>query len=138
MGAAWTIVAEKPELRAVVQVSGKAVGKHFDRLGVVAEEKGMRRIEHYCSQSREEAMAFLCGELGISEDDVAEIDIADEAWFDPEEGLQYVRALHELTAQDHSMTRQAREAVMRDLEDYETALARLAEGACRFHFAVDV
>ena len=97
----------------------------------------MRRIEHYCSQSREEAMAFLCGELGISEDDVAEIDVADEAWFDPEEGLQYVGALRGLIAQDHSMARQAREAVLRDLEGYETALAKLAEGDCRFHLAVD-
>ncbi len=137
MSAAWYIVAEKAELQAAVQIDGKAVGKHFDHLGVVAEEKGMRRIEDYFSQSREEAMAFLCGELGISEDDVAEIDIADEAWFDPEEGLQYVRALHELIAQDHSMARQAQEAVLRDLEDYATALTKLAEEKCRFHFAVD-
>lgn len=129
MGAALYIVPETPVPGVDEFSNGKAIAQ-VDEIELEELCKSLRvtSLWAFVSQDPEAFAAFF-------EADEAN-ELLDETWFEAEEGLKTVRALH-----GHLVTHPGAlangEALIDDLQDYEWALSALAEQNVKWHFAVD-
>jgi hypothetical protein len=137
MGAAWYIVAEKPELQDQIGLNGKFIGMHFDHVNAIAANNGCKRIEHYHSQRKEDLLDFIQAEMEDITDSVDPNKLPEEIWFSPVEGMQYIQKLLELTQDDSCTSRSTKIEILADLNQYLKAMRILRDNNSRWHFTVD-
>ena len=129
MSLAWYIVAETEPDDYEIFVNGKAIA-HSDEeaLGTIFEEIGEKHLEEFLSPAPEELEDFL--------EDAGDVELPDEEWFAPDDGLKIVNALLSYLARNTgALDNQA--AVISDLEEYRLVLSQLKERGIRWHLAVD-
>ncbi|MET1079815.1 MAG: hypothetical protein ABWY06_17525 [Pseudomonas sp.] len=130
MGAAIYIVPERPLPGVDDFVNGKAIAKVDEiELEELCKSLKVTSIWAFVSQNADEFMEFL-----DADDETG--DLLTEAWFEAEDGLKTVRALHgHLVTHPGSLANGS--ALIDDLQDYEWVLSALAEQDIKWHFAVD-
>lgn len=131
MGAAYYIVLDREIAGIDTFVNGKAIARESEQLDQVTQRLGLRELNDFVSANPEELLS-IAEELGV------ELPHAPppEAWFTPEEGLNWISNLQSRLT-DHPYEVGDAEAVMRDLAEYRDLLLAVQAHAARWHFAVD-
>ena len=164
MSVAYVIVSETPIEGFDLFVNGKALAHASDRLDELAEAAGVRPLMDFFSMDPEEVDALFEGvdlapgpgdDPALSNEDDADggddaPDLADlmdeppgaEEWYTADEGLVTVRALIQAVGAAPAPAvvdpfDPPTEAILADLREFESVLARLAADGIRWHLMVD-
>jgi hypothetical protein len=155
MGVAFYIVTEKEMPQDDIYVGGKALA-HCDDLDELAKNAGVRPLMEFFSCSREDAESTLDDFRAITDDlanltghredaesmlsDLEDIDLEgfpDVNWFEAKEGLLTVRGLISYLNTNPKAVKKT-DAVIDDLQQFESVLTKLDNAGVRWHLAVDV
>jgi hypothetical protein len=89
MSAAFFIVLDRKEPAFDTMVNGKFLSQDAMRLEKVAKSLGIRPLEEFVSYSPEEARAMM-RDMGTNPDEIAEMELPEQKWYEPQEGLDWV------------------------------------------------
>lgn len=131
MGAAYYIVLDREIAGLDPFVNGKAVARESERLALVTQQLGLRDVNEFVSADPDELLA-IAEELGV------ELPHAPppEAWFAPEEGLNWTSQLEShLNNNPHDVGDAC--AVLEDLAEYRNVLIAAETHSAQWHFAFD-
>ena len=161
MGAAYSIVSERPIDGFDLFVHGEAVAGASDRLERLAADAGVRTLMDFFSMEEAEVDALFDllvldpdaaeGEAELrspeppssTEDEVPTLDETPPAvWFEARDGLVTVHALIEAihnqpTPETPDSYEPTPEAILDDLKKFAAVLGHLADEGIRWHLAVD-
>ena len=127
MGAAYYIVLDNDDPGFETSVNGKAVARDRDALVGITDKLKLPAIDELAS------FADLAAEFRVD----PELPAAKEKWFDPAEGLEWVRAVREYIEANPNCAKKP-EAVIADLDEYEHVLSKAQGIDAKWHFAVDI
>lgn len=129
MGAAIYIVPERPVSGVEDFINGHIIASVDEvELEELCQRLKVTSLWAFVSQNPEQFAEFLDQPQDLDE-------WVGETWFEAEEGLKTVRALHgHLISHPGSLANGS--ALIDDLQDYEWALSALAEQGIKWHFAV--
>ncbi len=135
MSAAFFIVLDTKAPGFDTEVNGKYLSQDVTGLKTVAESLDIRPLEEYVSYSPEEAVEIM-EDMGIDADEIAGMELPEQNWYDPQEGLDWVRKVSEhLEANPLAVTNQ--EGVLADLADYASVFERAKAIGARWNLKVD-
>jgi hypothetical protein len=128
-------IATKKKIRGFDPfVNGKAVGRADEsELDAVCKAAELQSLWGYVSQNPDDLADFLEGE-GLDAEGDGEPEA--EEWYEPGEGLAFVRALSGyLKANPNSIKNST--GIVSDLTEYESVFNVLVQKKVKWHFAVD-
>ncbi len=129
MSVAIYIVAEGDAGEEETSVDGKALGHvEPDVLDAIARGLGCTPLYDF--------MIFDSDDIAEFVDDIDELDLPPERWFDSKDGLQTVRSLKAHLEANPADVADAAE-VIEDLDDFERVLALLVARGSGFRLAMD-
>jgi hypothetical protein len=132
MSAAYFIVLDNSDSGFDPFVNGKAIARETEQLSRIASYLGLKTPDDYVSMSGEDVGA-MAAEFDIGED----IPAAAEQWFDPSEGLTWIRQLRaHVQSNQESVDNPA--AVVADLTAYERVLSQAKSVGAKWHLSVDI
>jgi len=133
MSAALYIVPEKEIAGFDSAVNGKALSAGEAELALITEKLRVTSLMDFFSQSPAETIDFIAYQGGADDD----LDVADETWFSPADGLKTTRALLGYLEENPDAA-SATHAITRELREFETVLQKLSDENVRWHLAVDM
>ena len=129
MSVAIYIVSESDAEDDEIAVDGKALG-HVDPDVLDAIARGLGCTPLY------DFMSFAADDIAEFVDDIDELDLPPERWFESKDGLQTVRSLKTHLEANPADVADAAE-VIDDLTDFERVLSLLESRGAGFRLAVD-
>jgi hypothetical protein len=135
MSAAFFIVLDREDPGFDTTVNGKFLSQDAKRLGKVAELLGIRSLEEYVSYSPEEARAMM-EEMGTDPDEIEGLELPEQKWYDPQEGLDWVSQVCQHIQANPSHVKNAK-GVLEDLEQYRGVLEQAKAVGARWNLQVD-
>ncbi len=135
MSAAFFIVLDQEDPGFDTMVNGKFLAHDAKKLAKVAKSLGIRSLEEYVSYAPDDARLMM-EELGTSPDEIEGLELPEQAWFDPTEGLDLVARLSEHIRANPSAVRNA-EGVLADLEEYKVVFDNAKANGARWNLQVD-
>jgi hypothetical protein len=135
MSAAFFIVLDRKDLGFDTMVNGKFLSQGAKRLEKIAKSLGICPLEEYVSYSPEEARAMM-EDMGTDPDDVAGMELPEQKWYDPQEGLDWVGRVSAHVRANPSSVRNPK-GMLADLEEYRTVLEQAKQVGARWNLQVD-
>ena len=114
-------------------VNGHALSTYDEKLTQLAEELRVTPLPEFFSMDAEEAAEML-EEMG---GDPSEMEIAEEAWFEPAEGLKTIETLQHHLQQNPAAVPDS-DAILADLREWHAVLTRAQAEGVRWHSGVDI
>src|SRR5262245_10886538 len=105
--AAYFIVLDQKDPGFDTMLNGKYLSKEAKRLEKIAKSLGVRALDDYVSYSPEEARAIM-EDMGTDPAVKAKMELPEQKWYDPEEGLDLVRKLSAHVKTNPSAVKNAR------------------------------
>jgi hypothetical protein len=127
MGAAYYIALDNGNPGFDTMVNGKAGARVRDAIVAITDKLKLPGIDDLAS------FADLAAEFGVDPD----LPAAQEKWFEPAEGIQWVRAVRDHIQANRKSVKKP-EAVLADLNEYEDLLTKAQSIASKWHFAIDI
>ena len=135
MSLALFIVAEDHKYQNEVFVNGKCFADHYDHVGVLAKDKGLKHIDDFIVNILDENMAE---ELGLSVEDIKNNNAKlEKIWFKADEGLKYFEKVIEIVKKDGDTTDKTKNEVIPDLIEFINALKILKSKNVGWRFQWD-
>lgn len=131
MGAAYYIVLDREIAGLDPFVNGKAIARESEQLAQVTQHLRLRDVNEFVSANPDELLS-IAEELGVELPN----EPPPEAWFTPEEGLNWIARLQSHLADNPHDVGDA-SAVLDDLAEYRSLLIVAQNHPARWHFAVD-
>jgi hypothetical protein len=135
MSAAFFIVLDQKDPGFNTAVNGKFLSQDAKRLAKIAKSLGICPLEEYVSYSPEEARAMM-EDMGTDPDDIEGMELPEQKWYDPQEGLDWVGQVSAHVRANPSLVRNPK-GVLADLEEYGTVLEQVKEVGARWNLQVD-
>jgi hypothetical protein len=107
-------------------IDGKALGRFEKELAEIAERCGVQPLMSFFSTNVDDASEFLQNE------GLADVEVPEEQWFPPQDGLRTVEALLREIANVPELA-----DVRTDLLAFQNVLRRALERGIRWHLAID-
>ncbi len=133
MGAELFIVLEREIPGFDTYVNGRYLSQSEEQLHELTAELKLTPLMNFFSQNPEEAMDIMA-DLGA---DAGDLELPDESWFAPEDGLKTVEALIAQLTQRPELYENAANIVS-ELEEFQAVLARAQTEGVRWHLGVDI
>jgi hypothetical protein len=127
MGAAYYIVLDNKDPGFDTFVNGKAVSRDAKGIAKIAATLNLPDINDLAS------FADLSAEFGVD----PALEAAQEKWFEPAEGLAWVRAVRQY-ARANPTSLKAPDRVLAELDEYEELLEKARGIGSKWHFAIDI
>jgi hypothetical protein len=127
MGAAYYIVLDNKDPGFDTFVNGKAVSRDADGIAKVAATLNLPDINDLAS------FADLAAEFDVDPD----LEAAQGKWFEPAEGLAWVRAMRDYVRGNPDWLKAA-DRVLSELDEYEKVLMGAERIGAKWHFAIDI
>lgn len=135
MSAALFIVLDRESPGFDAMVNGKFLARDAERLEEVARSLGLAPLDAYVSYSPEDARAMM-EEMGADPDEVAEMELPEQTWSDPQEGLDWLQKVGGHLRENPSSVKNP-EGVLADLEEYRAVLEQAKAVGARWCLQVD-
>lgn len=135
MSAAFFIVLDQEDPGFDTMVNGKFLSRDAKRLETIAKSLGLRPLEEYVSYSPEETRAMM-EDLGTDPDEVEGMELPEQQWYEPQEGLDWVEMICAHVRANPSSVQNS-EGVLADLEEYRTVLEQAKKIRARWNLQVD-
>jgi hypothetical protein len=135
MSAAFFIVLDREDSGVDTMVNGKFLSQDAKRLEEIAESLGIRPLEAWISYSPEEARAMM-EEMGTDPDEIEKLELPEQSWYEPQEGLDWVNAVATHVRANPSSLENP-EGVLEDLKEYRTAFEQAKAVGARWNLQVD-
>lgn len=136
MGAAFFIVLDREAPGFETFVNGKSLAKDTEGLDRIAEALGIRLLGEFVSYSPEDARAMM-EELGADPVEIDMTELPDQKWYDPADGLTWVRQMMSTYLQANPSTLKNPEGVLHDLHEYQAVLEQAQAAGIRWNLQVD-
>ena len=139
MTVAFNIVlnTEKPPFDP--KIDTRHILKESDQVAKILEELELQDFDEFISANPEEARAMLAelgGDDGSDAPTLNDIDLPQEQWFLPEEGLSVVRKLTAYLEENPEVVRDAK-GILGDLKSMHSVLTKAAIHGLRWHLVDD-
>jgi hypothetical protein len=135
MSAAFFIVLDNAEPGFNTMVNGKFLSQDAKRLAKVAKSLGLPTLEDFISYSPDEARAMM-EDFGTDPDDIEGMELPEQKWFDPQEGLDFVAKLAAHIQANPKAVKNAK-GVLADLEEYKDVMEKARSIGARWNLQVD-
>ena len=135
MSTAFFIVLDNKAPGFETFVNGKSLAKDSEGLDKIAEALGIRLLDEFVSYSPEEARAMM-EEMGGDPVEIEAIKLPDQTWYDPEEGLTWVRQMITHLQAAPSAVKHP-EGVLEDLQEYQAVLEQAKAVGAKWNLQVD-
>jgi hypothetical protein len=129
MPAFYVVLQEKIAGVDAIGMEGRALSEHNDKLELLARQAGVRPLTSFFSVKKEEVL----GILGSQEVEEGGLQIPEEQWFSPEEGLEMIAAL--LTGLSDASPENT--VVMRELKEFQRVLEAARARNVPWHLGID-
>ena len=135
MSAAFFIVLDLENPGFDAMVNGKFLAQDAKRLEKIAKSLGIRPLEDYVSYSPEEARAMM-EDLGTDPDEIENLELPEQKWYDPQEGLDLVSKLAAHVQANESAVKNAK-GVLSDFDEFKAVLENAKSTGVRWSLQVD-
>lgn len=135
MSAAFFIILDRDDPGFETMVNGKFLAQDAKRLQKVAQVLGIRSLEEYVSYSRADTQAMM-EELGATPTDIESAETSEQAWYNPQEGLDWIEKVIAHLGAEPSSVKNA-EGVMADLQEYRCVLEQAQKIGARWALQLD-
>lgn len=135
MSAAFFIVLDRKDPGFDTMVNGKFLSQDAKRLEKIAKSLGIHPLEEYVSYSPEDARTMM-EEMGTDPDTIEGMQLPEQEWYDPQEGLDWVEQVSNHIRSNPSSVKNAK-GVLADLDEYRTVLAQAKQVGARWNLQVD-
>src|SRR4051812_45258855 len=127
MGAAYYIVLDNKDAGFDTFVNGKAVSRDAEGIAKIAAALNLPDINDLANFSD------LAAEFGVD----SRLEAAREKWFEPAEGLAWVRAVRDHISANPGFLA-APDRVLSELDEYGKVLVNAGRIGAKWHFAIDI
>lgn len=136
MAVAFNIVlnSDKPPFNP--SINSDNLARESEKISSLLESLELRDFDEFVSANPEEARAMLAEFGGDESEPVNEVELPEEQWFLPEEGLSVVRALASHLQQNPKAVRDVN-GVLSDLKGMHGVLTKAAAAGLRWHLVID-
>ena len=135
MSAAFFIVIDRDNPGFDTMVNGKFLSRDAKQLEKIAKSLGLRPLENYVSYSPEDALALI-EDMGTDPDEIDGLELPEQKWYEPEEGLEWVNKVIAYVRGNPSSVKNA-EGVLADLDEYRTVFEHASSIKARWNLQVD-
>lgn len=135
MSAAFFIVLDNDNPGFETMVNGKFLSQDSRRLAKIAKSLGIPTLEDFVSYSPDEAREMM-EMFGTEPEEIENVELPEEKWFDPQEGLDFVARLVEHIQANPSAVKNA-EGVLADLLEYKNIFEQAQVINSRWKLQVD-
>jgi hypothetical protein len=135
MSTAFFIVLDKEDPGFDTMVNGKFLSRDSKGLGKVARSLGIPTLDDYVSYSPDEARAMMA-DLGTDPDTIESMDLPEQKWFQPQEGLDLVTKLTAHLQANPSAVKNAI-GVLADLQEFKEVFEKARLINARWNLQVD-
>jgi hypothetical protein len=135
MSAAYFIVLDNSHPGFDTTVNGKFLSKNAKQLEKIAKKLGIRTLDDFVSYSPDEARAMM-EDLGIDPEEIAKMELPEQKWFDPQEGLDLVGKLAAHVQAYQTAVKNAK-GVLADLNEYQQVLEKAKAIGAWWNLQVD-
>jgi hypothetical protein len=135
MSAAYFIVLDNSDPGFDTMVNGKFLSKNAKQLEKIAKSLGIRTLDDFVSCSPDEARAMM-EDLGSDPAEIANMELPEQKWFDPQEGLELVGKLAAHVQTNPTAVKNSK-GVLADLGEYQVVLEKAKAIGARWNLQVD-
>ena len=135
MSAAYFIVLDNSDPGFDTMVNGKFLSKNAKQLEKIAKSLGIRTLDDFVSCSPDEARAMM-EDLGSDPAEIANMELPEQKWFDPQEGLELVGKLAAHVQANPTAVKYSK-GVLADLGEYQVVLEKAKAIGARWNLQVD-
>ena len=135
MSTAYFIVLDNSDHGFDTTVNGKFLSKHAKQLEKIAKTLGIRTLDDFISYSPDEARAMM-EDLGSDPAEIAKMELPEQKWFDPQEGLELVGKLAAHLKTNPSAMKNTN-GVLADLAEYQEVLEKAKAIGARWNLRMD-
>ena len=127
MGVAYFIALDKEDPGFETFVNGKAIARASDEIRSITEKLGVKSIDELTS------FGDLVDEFDLT-DDIPEMETA---WFDPQYGIDWVKAVTQYVASNRSTLKEP-DGVIEELDEYRQIFQKAKAIGAKWHFELDL
>ena len=135
MSAAFFIVLDKKVPGFDAFVNGKFLSQDSSRIDKIAKAFGIPKLDDYVSYAPDEARAMM-EDLGMDPEEIENVPVAEQKWFDPQEGLDWVAKVAAHIQANPSAVKNAKD-VLADLKEYQVVFKKAKSIGARWNLQVD-
>jgi hypothetical protein len=135
MSTAYFIVLDNSDHGFDTTVNGKFLSKNAKQLEKIAKSLGIRMLDDFISYSPDEARAMM-EDLGSDPAEIAKMELPEQKWFDPQEGLELVGKLAAHVQENPSAVKNAK-GVLADLGEYQEVFEKANAIGARWNLRMD-
>jgi hypothetical protein len=134
MGIAYYISSSDGDTSYSSMMDGKGLGRALDKVSCMGQDAGMKRLDDYVSQRREELLELI--PEGI--DSFENPQLLEEQWYDSTMGVALIEQYIEKLKAYGFISRTEKEDSLQDLEDMRSILGILSEKSLKWHLSLDI
>ena len=127
MGVAYFIALDKEDPGFETFVNGKAIARASDEIRSITEKLGVKSIDELTS------FGDLVDEFDLT-DDIPEMETV---WFDPQYGIDWVKAVTQYVASNRSTLKEP-DGVIEELDEYRQIFQKAKAIGAKWHFELDL
>jgi hypothetical protein len=135
MSAAYFIVLDNSDPGFDTMVNGKFLSRNAKQLEKIAQSLAIRTLDDFISYSPDEARAMM-ENLGSDPAEIAKMELPEQKWFDPQEGLELVGKMAAHVQKNPSAVKNPK-GVLADLGEYQVVLEKAKAIGARWNLQVD-